>query len=309
MAYLADQVLTVEELGRYLQDHAHELPRACLAYSPGDPRPQKVVSDLQALLARRLLRMGRYREALAAFQGNRHADLASQYVKAMERAHEARDPIDRAQALFIASRLARVHGLEIMGTETAPDWSLEEANYDLASYPESRRYLVGSPAEPAQESPLPAKLRESLLTPTEAARLRAHAPPHPERFHYRETAADLAESAARLVPPHSQAYHAILCTAAKYVNFTNHKRFHQLWTEQVRHGALITDWAWEFGVTCPQPEFESARKMAAEARAWHWPRWRKRTIAAFATTSLAAGVGLAVLVIRRRRARQPRSDA
>jgi hypothetical protein len=310
-AYLAEQVLTTQELAQFLQRGSDKLATACLAPIEGEVQGEPVVAKLRSLLARRLLRSGQLQPALAAFGQEPNAALARQYVEAQEKARSARDDIERAQALFVASQLARKHGMELLGTETGPDWAIAEGEYDLAEHVSSRRYFVQASeqtadrSEPPHDTPLPAELRATLLGTTEASRVSANAPPHAQRFHYRETAADLAEAAARLVPQRSQAYYALLCAAAKYVYFTNPKRMEQLWTEYVHHGALLLNQHSVFGDRCPEPELERARAMAAELRAWHWPKWRKRTWAAVSAPVLGVGVAIAALVLRRRKRRPP----
>jgi hypothetical protein len=230
----------------------------------------------------------------------------------MEQARGADDDIERARALFAASQIARQHGMELLGTENAPDWSIVDGSYDLATYADARRYLVRASERPAHRdepppaNPLPTELRDALLTTGEASRVSAHVPPHAQRFHYRETAADLAEAAARLVPQRSQAYYAMMCAAAKYLYFTNPKRMEQLWLEYVRHGALISDKTSVFGETCPPPELERARTMA---RAWHWPKLRKRAYAMIAAPMVGLGFAITLLVIRRKRRRPPPTTA
>ncbi|MFP2931687.1 hypothetical protein ACLESO_42190, partial [Pyxidicoccus sp. 3LG] len=57
------------------------------------------------------------------------------YVEARERARTTRDAMGRrARALYEAARLARKDGMEILGTETAPDWSQTDGYYDKSEY-------------------------------------------------------------------------------------------------------------------------------------------------------------------------------
>lgn len=292
-AYLAERVLTKEELERFLaQKPAVE----------GDH-----MSRLRALLARRWLRAGQLPRPPAAFAEPALFDLAKQYVGALEAGRTSRDPIDRARSLFTAAQIARKKGMELLGTEVAPDWAVERGEYDLGAYDGARAFRMDGKRqwdEPDLTAPHPlAKLRNSLMSADEQARVARNQPTHAQRFHYREAAADLAEDAAHLVPRRSQAYFALLCTAARYVANTNPDRMQRLWTDYVHNGAVISEGPWTFGQGCPEPQFDKARQMAAAARAWHWPHLRKRTIAAFTVACLGLGA-LAALVIRRtRRAR------
>ena len=132
---------------------------------------------LRALLARRLLRSGKGPEFLVFFQGTPEEGPASRYVKALAKGRAPGEATQRARALYEASVLARTSGLELMG------------------------------AGPYEESARGGDKNKALMTPEELKRREAHQPPHPtERHPYRSTAADLAEEAAALVHPRSQAY-------------------------------------------------------------------------------------------------------
>ncbi|WPB81948.1 hypothetical protein KYC5002_22880 [Archangium violaceum] len=294
IAYVAERVLTVEELQRFTAAHASSPELRCKP-EPGlwqeENERQDVNAQLRLLLGRRLLRGGRGQESLEYFRGTKWEEPARKYVEALEQARSAWRDLDEAQALYSAARLARSMGMEMMGTEVAPDWAWVAGLYDVGEWnAEIQRASEGSPARASLGDP-------PLNSEAERARLIAHAPPHTMRFHYRSTAADLAEQAAALVPPRSQAYAALLCHAARFVARTEPERVQRLWTTYVKNGALIYDTTL-FGERCPEPDFERLRN---QKLAMPWRTWRLRTLAMVGTSFLLPMLGAVVLVRRKRR--------
>ena len=78
-------------------------------------------------------RVGRMAEALPWLPIEERVAAAA-YGAGRALAADTRDPIARAAWLFAASKVARTHGLELMGTEHAPDWATWGGNYDVAAY-------------------------------------------------------------------------------------------------------------------------------------------------------------------------------
>jgi hypothetical protein len=282
LAYVVEHVLSVEELQRFVAAHAADPALRCRpepAYYQEDAQLAPTVGEqLRPLLARRLMREGRGAEAVDAFRGTPWEEPARRYVEALERARSAWKDVDKAQALFTAARLARKSGMELLGTETAPDWSWVQGEFELETSDASE-----------------------LMSPAERERLKASGPAHPTRFHYRATAADLAEKAATLVPPRSQAYAALLCHAARFIHSREPERAERLWDTYVKNGAWIPSLpdSW-FAESCPEPDFERAHGQLT----FSWPRPGSGTLATLGGGLLMPLVGLAVLR-RRRRERAP----
>ncbi|WP_375765175.1 hypothetical protein NR798_26015 [Archangium gephyra] len=296
IAYVAERVLTVEELQRFIAAHASSPELQCKP-EPGlwqeENERKDVNAQLRLLLGRRLMRSGRGQESLEYFRGTAWEEPARKYVEALEQARSAWRDLDEAQALFSAARLARSAGMELMGTEVAPDWSWVAGEFDVGEWnAEMQRVSEGSPAR-AILGELP------LNSEAERERLTANAPPHTLRFHYRSTAADLAEKAAQLVPPRSQAYAALLCHAARFVSRTEPERTHRLWSTYVKNGALISD-EMMFGQSCPEPDFERLRN---QKLAMPWRTWRLRTVATVGLGFLLLPMVGAVVLVRRKRRR------
>ncbi|AKJ04199.1 hypothetical protein [Archangium gephyra] len=294
IAYVTEQVLTVEELQRFIAAHASGPEFQCKP-EPGvwveENERKDVGAQLRLLLARRLLRGGRGQEALEYFRGTTWEEPARKYVEALEQARSAWRDLDEAQALYSAARLARSAGMELMGTEVAPDWTWLAGSFEV-------NHWSLEVQQPAEGSPARAILGElPLNSEAERARLAANAPPHTLRFHYRSTAAELAEKAAARVPPRSQAYAALLCHAARFVSSTEPERFQRLWSTYVKNGALISD-AMVFGQSCPEPDFERLRNQKI---AMPWRTWRLRTLATVGAGFLLLPMLGAVVLVRRKR--------
>ncbi|WP_395833658.1 hypothetical protein [Cystobacter fuscus] len=294
LAYVAERVLSVEELQRLVATHASGPELQCQPESVfrwDETRvPPRVSEQLHLLLARRLLREGRGAEALEHFRGTPWEEPARQYVDALDRARSAWWDVDKARALYTAARLARTPGMELLGTEGAPDWSWVEGDYELGTWVPSLERPEDAPPVHPEVVPAP------LITPAERGRLDAHVPPHLTRFHYRSTAADLAEQAAALVSERSQAYAALLCHAARFTSRTEPERGQRLWWTYVRKGALSLEHPIpSFGQECPEPDFERLRDRGLSLP---WENPRPHTLAAVGGFLLPM---LGVVLLRRRK--------
>jgi hypothetical protein len=288
IAYVAERVLTVEELQRLIAAHASDPVTRCQPEQAFFDEGQDVVSRLRLVLGRRLMRSGKGPQALEYFQGTKWEEPARKYVEELERGRSAWDDVDKAQALYSAARLARTVGMELMGTEAAPDWTWVEGLYDLGALDEQEQPAEGTPARPEQDG-------APLATDAERQRLTAHAPPYTMRFHYRFTAAALAEEAAALVPPRSHAYATLLCHAARFSS-DEPARVQRLWFTYVKNGAAIPGMT--FGQSCPEPDFERLRN---QKLAMPWKAWRLRTLATVGGGLLLLPVMGAALFFRRKR--------
>lgn len=157
-AHVAERVMRVEDL---------------MAFVEQAPNPR-----LQHLLARRLGRMGRHVEARRYLPGELQPQLDD-----LTAALAVRD----AASLWRAAQIMRHHGMELIGTELAPDWHLHRGVFDIGFDDEKRL----APAT-ADVSP-------------------------PARFHYRYRAAELAWEAAQLMPDNSVETARVLCEAGSWL--------------------------------------------------------------------------------------------
>lgn len=273
--HVAERLVTIDELIAFVDA------------LPGADRPthdheewMATPASLRALLGRRLMRVGRFAEAIR-YLGPSARGPAIDYAVAMTTARVTLDPIDRAGALYRASRVARRDGLEILGTAHAPDWEFYGAAYDRYTYVEAS-VLDGR-------------------TALELGRMMASAPIHGERYHYRYLAADLAERAADLLPRRSQAFVAALCWSARYIRNDDPDRVQALYRRALRQGPPVS---MDFPNDCPEPELDRARAVRPTpswARPGHHDqpvrRWLRRHHARQWLTGAGAVIGGAALLL------------
>lgn len=266
IAYIAERVLTTDELKQFVDAHA---PTSAFVLVKKDPKTDccdwenkyvenaTAAAKLQDLLARRLVREGRYAEAMAYFHDPKDShfsdpdvrDHVAAYSKALVVANGSGPASARAQAWFTAAVLVKRWGMEMIGYESAPDYFSTDGNFE-AGYGQSKT-----------GSDFVSKDEQRRFDSTEAKPLL--------RFHYRYMAVDDIQQAAALVPKHSQAYAALLCTASDWMIHTHdeEKRVKDLYTQYVRNGALVP-WAKSFGSDCQAPDFsESAADVAGKEQA------------------------------------------
>lgn len=297
--FIAERVLTLDELGAFVATLPADPADVATASAAPDEVEYLSVYDyelvsaasMRALYGRRLMRVGRMAEALPWLPIEERVAAAA-YGAGRALAADTRDPIARAAWLFAASKVARTHGLELMGTEHAPDWATWGGNYDVAAY---ARYALADDAEDAEDAAIadePAGAPPPIAQPTaaEQARVAGSAPRFDERWHYRVIAAGLARDAADLVPLRSQARAALRCWADGYATFAFQG--------------------------CPEPDFVAARHTRTSYRGTisprRYPRWLRRIARrvraahhAAPWAALAALAALGALIVVRRGPRRP----
>lgn len=281
-AYVAERVLSADELKAFVDANVPE-PKAPPPAQDQDesnwfaPQP---AAQLRDLLGRRLMRAGRYDEAVPYFR-TEIRDAAKQYAQARNAAEKA-DGIERAQQLFAAAKLARASGMEILGTEMDPDHAIVDGAYDMG-------------AEVFPPAPHP-YLKDDEMARYQASKV------HPEqRFHYRYVAADLANRAADFVPPRSQAFAAVLCSATGWLINRDYDAGRAYYQRYVKQGAYVP-WGGSFGVagTCPAPDFPAAAKRLRDEQIRYWKRQARIAAPWAAGAALVLAVG-GLLLWRRRR--------
>lgn len=199
-AYVAERVLTVDELKAYLAT-----PDAVAALHPPasaeDHESYTAERDLRHLLARRLVRHNRLDEARAYFP-EKLASIFDQFATSLRSGHDRAQPSAvRAAALMDAARLLRSHGMELRGTELAPDFAIWEGSFDAG---------FGLP----DREQLPLALR---ATQDEHYRASAQDTGFGQRFHYRYFAADLAWEAIAQMPDNSDVTARALIEAGSWL--------------------------------------------------------------------------------------------
>lgn len=211
VAWVAERVLTTDELVAYVEQHAGAAPVHAVdvngddGSSWGAPTNQKAA--LRYLLARRLVRDGRFDDALRFFDAPALRAKLANYQASLAHARATGsfvDDIDRAEALFAAARISREDGFELRGSELGPDWFVWGGYHDSG---------VGwdDDGNEVRVDPLAANKESGSVDANEVVRASSSLAHPDRRYHYRVIAADLALDAATHVPPRSQAYAALLC--------------------------------------------------------------------------------------------------
>lgn len=281
-SYVAERVLTVDELKSFVDAHAPESP-----IPPKDTHDQSyyrtalpLADNLRWLLARRLMRAGRYDEAQAYFPKDddprigttddngktEPAKLRSKaraYADALHGSKSAWTDIGKAEALYKAAVIAREDGMEILGYEQSPDFNDNGGMFQGGS---------GQTAE---------SLKQAYVTDGERQRYADSVSKPDYRYHYRYIATDEASQAADLLPQRSQAFAAVLCKATGWMmegppDYDDHYQGYgdpkptepskreanvtALYQRYVKQGPYVA-WAASFGRDCEEPDFDRARAL------------------------------------------------
>ncbi|MGA1238917.1 MAG: hypothetical protein ACO34E_18880, partial [Limisphaerales bacterium] len=207
-AYVAERVLTLQELQTYIEAFWPLPP-------PNTPRENlteenHIAINLHDLLARRLGRLQLWDQAKPHLR-QEHQSLLTTLQLALEQGRNPNLPsTTRGHALSLAAKTMRHHGLELVGTETAPDWASLNGQFELTSIGTTR-----------SSNDLPASLH---ATPDEFQRYLAHTPANTNRWHYRYLAADLAWEAASLLPNNDNETARILALGGSWLKNLDPKK-------------------------------------------------------------------------------------
>ncbi len=190
-------MLTLDELKSFVDQRWPAQPRA-LKEGPGDSAegvieaayhrrasPLENGDRLRNLLARRLTRANRWCEA-RPYYFPKCLPAFDKLCVALSKAQNSNlAPEERAQGYFDAAIITRESGLELLGTEVEPDWSIHGGNYQEGITVADRATLRGT----------------NFLAPSaeEIERGARHAADPELRWHYRYTAGALAAQGARLM--------------------------------------------------------------------------------------------------------------
>ena len=245
VADIAERVLTVDELKGFVDKHVPAPTTPLKPVNPDEYNGERITQDVQLreLLARRMMRAGRYQEAVNYFAIPNYRQAAQDFANLLKTAQDkTADKNARAKSYYQAAKLLRSQGLEFTGYEMTPDYNIYGAGYS---------YL--GDAFNTKDSK-----DKSWISAAEATRAKKSLPEAENRFlHYRWQAVGLAQKAADLLPPKSQAYAAVLCNAAGWVIARDAKTGRALYQRYIKNGTQF-DWGTKFGYDCPAPEFNAA---------------------------------------------------
>ncbi len=229
-ATVAERVLTLDELKQYV-DAQVPAPPQLSDEDRANYVPLPVAARLRNLLGRRMMREGRFDEALAYFADPEVRGAAQGYGELRREAESSWLPGSRAPAYYWAGTLARDHGMEFLGYEMAPDFASLDGGFSLGG---------------------DALVAGDFVSAGEVQRHQASAAQPDERYHYRWVAADLANRAADFLPHTSQAFAAVLCHAATWTRGSEQEKTY--YRRYVAQGPYVW-WAENFGSQCQAPDF------------------------------------------------------
>ncbi len=217
-AYVAERVLTTAELQAYIDA---QLPES----DPPKPAAMSDIGSLRYLLGRRLVREDRYEDALKYLPPPNDRILRKYMAALATGADPKKTKLERARAWFTAAWLARYDGMEIMGTEVAPDSNVTEGAYrntDLAKERRTGVYETSMEQEDGKEKKTthPVTL---AATKEEVQRLTKNKIEPDVRYHYRVIAGAIAMRAAPLLDDNTEALADVINTAGGWVKNLDEK--------------------------------------------------------------------------------------
>ncbi len=226
-AYVAECVLTPNELRDYLKQHAGDVTLRERTEPSWADTPMSVYDYLTYLYARRLARAGKWNDAVAFFpdtamtpfrRNSRSSGVTALVSEIAERIVALQKPASSSDVVVAArmetATLMRNHGMELMGTECGPDWTLVGGmlvSWLEPDHPPHRIRTQGDVQRPtrdearydvdgrvAQVSPITLGLLNA--SQNESQRYSSSRPKPNLPFHYRYRAADLMWEAASQLP-------------------------------------------------------------------------------------------------------------
>lgn len=339
--YLAERVLTVDELKTYVDAHVPATPvPAPPSILPATPdksyydwisaHPPQLSDYLRRLLARRLVREGRVADALPYFpddQDLRYVDVdenyytdgkrtlaawryratAKEYGGALNDAKHAWRAVTRAEAWYKAAILARRRGMEIMGYEEAPDYA---GLGGMLAFGMGRMEVREDPRGDASKASLvktpgqraAVDLPGPFVTDEERKRYAASESKPNQRYHYRNIAVDYIMKSADELPARSQAFAAVLCQGTGFVYY-DAALAPVPYRRYVKEGAAVPFSA-DFGQNCVEPDFKAAGRFPY-VQAWkktrHWTATHRNAAIVAAALALIAAAAVVTGLVRRRR--------
>jgi tetratricopeptide (TPR) repeat protein len=233
-AFVAESILTVDELKGYVDGEATAAPPPSKPVETATEKEQPAVAAhvpgsagaVRWLLGRRLVRLDRYREA-AEYLPSPYDKVVRVYAKALQDgANPKLDKTERARAWFAAAWIARHDGMEIMGTEVAPDSFATGGDFQSGELAQERR--VGKYEERHYDEKKGKEVtlaKPVVLKPTKAEleRLNKFRVVPDVRWHYRLIAGALAMKAAALLPDNTPELADVINTAGNWVKDRDNK--------------------------------------------------------------------------------------
>jgi len=274
IAYVAEKVLTTQELEEYLKQRSDGLDVKLEWYYPSNLENPTVYNALRYLLARRFARDDKWDRALEYMPTvfTRHWDERTrsdegyamyeqkyetfspkdklkdlhEYIKKTENAKLSRK--ERAKGYYEAALLMRKYGMELVGTELDPDWFVFNGQFAYDDTMEQRfgimnkdrqAYYKGWYDEIIEETKKRRqeieKGRDFFAGSVDEEKKAFESLPNPaRRFHYRFKAADLMWQCAKLLPNNDKLKAKALCIGGSYLKIRDPQAADKFYKELVR---------------------------------------------------------------------------
>ena len=220
-AYVAERVLTLDELIAFVRQEVPKFKEVVPNNAGHDdvwPPSGPATNNLRHLLARRLVRAMRFDDAREFFPPDLQATY-DRYVALVRDGYREENPRQlRGLALWQAAQIVHESGMELQGTELAPDFSIWGGSF---GWPNISRVRLTDQDGDSRWSWYERKNWTGLGRMTVASEEeydRAQKIKNPDRrFHYRQRAAQLAMLAATLLPDNDELTATILHTAGRWI--------------------------------------------------------------------------------------------
>ncbi|MEC7985919.1 MAG: hypothetical protein VX278_12205 [Myxococcota bacterium] len=267
VAWLAERVLTVEELSDIMQEDQlrpefyREYGRCQLweRKSYWANTPDDMPSYLRRIFVRRLVREKNYRQARLFLRHNRDW----RYCSTIEEAISAVEAAEKSEAsgtdFWQAAQLTRTKGWMFQATEMEPDYGVFAGNFQLKS-----TSLLRQEPEFSEENAVPP-------TPEEIARLRGNPAPQ-KRYHFVWTAADYGWEAAQKMDASDPQFAQAACMSGNWLKVKDPSASDKFWKLLGQKGrgtalgkaVLQNKWWWGLnekgGCSLPKQTVEDERK-------------------------------------------------
>jgi hypothetical protein len=264
-AYVAERVMTLEELRTYVDRHCPVSATLTKPHpNPANPDEKALLEEARAveqqfgsadrlryLLGRRLARAGRWDEARTYFPAAWLPLLDRVLQARREAVRPDRNGQQQAMARLEEARLVRRHGMEVIGTEVEPDWRIHDGDFEIGVSLDVRTILSTNQIATSAE---------------EMARARQHGVQPDDRWHYRAVGRALAREGTRrlreaMVPGQAPADRARALFAAAEFAYTN--GIGQAWIDGQESSrpapGAEADFIWQAGYGAASLAWEAAR--------------------------------------------------
>jgi len=208
-AYLAERLLTIDEMKEFIVNKEKILSTK-----------KKLFPQLKHLLARKMTRAGRWKEAIPYFP-EEEAQKVKEIFENIKNGQDLKfSQKERAGFLWKASCISRDWGMTLLGTELYPDAYIYGGSFEISSIGEYRIELENE-----------SKIK---MTNLEKFRLKTSPSKPVKRYHYKYIAAELAWKAIQLMPANDTETAKCLIIAGGWLKAKDPKAADRFYKELVR---------------------------------------------------------------------------